>query len=94
MAAGRGQPATCLPSMALQHQSRAAKLVFSWAQPERGECPARGQWALLVGSLTSCPPAAAVHSLGDFGHITSPFLASVSSTKWAYSPKACWPAGF
>lgn len=44
--------------MALQLQPRPVRLV---AQPERGDCPARGQWALLVVGLTSCSPAPATH---------------------------------
>lgn len=81
VAASRGQPATCLAAMALQLQPRPVRLV---AQPERGDCPARGQWALLVVGLTcSC------HSLCDLSHVTSPLLASVSCTKWASSPQTC-----
>lgn len=58
VAASRGQPATCLAAMALQLQPRPVRLV---AQPERGDCPARGQWALPVVGLTSCSPAPATH---------------------------------
>lgn len=31
--------------------------MVSLAQPERGDCPAHGQWALRVVGLTSCSPA-------------------------------------
>lgn len=81
-AARRGQPAPCLPVKALQLQPRPARLVSS-AQPEGGDFSARGQWALPVVGLDSCSPAPAVHSLCDLGHVTTPLLASVSSTKWA-----------
>lgn len=90
VAASRGQPATCLPAMALQLQPKPVRLV---APPERGDFPARGQWALLVVGLTSCSPAPATLCV-TLANVTSPLLASVSSTKWASAPQTCSQVGF
>lgn len=58
MAAGRGQPATCLPVMVLQLQPRPVRLISS-AQPEGGrDCPAGvgGHCLWLVSTAAHLPP--------------------------------------
>lgn len=66
-AAGRGQPPTCLPSMAPWLQLRATELGS--AQLSQKEAS-----ALPMVSLTSCSPAPATHSLCDLGYVASPLL--------------------
>lgn len=81
MATSPGQPVTCLPSVALQLQLRPVQLsqgAVTMLPMVRGLCP----WSVSL-------IAPAIHSLCDLGHVSCPFLVSVSFKKWASSPQAC-----
>lgn len=68
--------------------AEAWKLVVSSARARRQSL------GTVCCQLSRCSPAPAIQSLCDLGHVTSPLLASVSSTKQASLPQACWLAGF